>query len=504
MPETTKETDVPEQSGRKLSVVDARRATEKGAKAERERVSQIRDAFGPFLNREGAHSLLDEAIDDGWSVEETMRALLDFAADAPVVPEGAEPIQGAVRRREGTKPAKADHYDQKPNHAARVEAGEDAREKFRKAAEQNILVRGGAAARDNDKDMMDEFRRSEFRSFTFADLARKECELRGIDVTGKDRGHIITMALQRAGSGVGSSDLASVTENIANKQMIAGYELDPGVWRSIARIGSLNDFRATSRVNLGAMGDFKERAEDGEYQAGYVSDYGEKLTAKGYGRIFNFTRELLLNDDVGALVRAPFEIGRKGSMIVAKKFIETVVANPVLAADGVAVYAAAHNNIGTSGNAGAPSVVSLSHGRQLMRSQKTQESKAGEDDGDYINASAAFLLVPVALETVAEQLIGSEFDPSTSNDTRTRNPFYNGPQVLSDPRLDDDSTQQWYLFANPSTVPTIEVAFVNGQSVPVVESMDDFKTDGIAIKGRVEFDVAFLDFRGTYRNAGGT
>ena len=49
---------------------------------------------------------------------------------------------------------------------------------------------------------------------------------------------------------------------------------------------------------------------------------------------------------------------------------------------------------------------------------------------------------------------------------------------------------------------TFEVAFVNGQQSPYLESRDGWTVDGIEYKVRTEFGVAALDYRAMFRNKG--
>lgn len=466
----------------KVSKLDTKAIQRQAAEQERDRVRAIEDLFADCLDITGADTLRREAINEGLEVAEATAALNDL-------------LRKQLSRKSPTAPPAEPLGDDAPTSGT-VSAGQDAREKLQAAMELNILARSGRA----DKETREAARKSEFTSFDLMGFCRRSLELRGISYAGMNKSQIVGLAIQRDGGGLGTSDLTAVVANIANKMMMQGYETDKGSWRAFSQIGNLNDFRQTSRVNLGTIGKFEEKAEDGSYRRGYLSDYNETLQAKSYGKELLFTRELIINDDVSALVRIPLKFGEKAEQRVSEFVIAMILSNPTLNADATAVYHTDHGNITTVG--GAPSVATLGVARNQMRQQKEQESKAGLDDGDFLNVAPAYLLVPTALETTSQVLIASQYDPASTTNSRAPNPFMNQMQVLAEPRLDATSATGWYTFASPDRAPTIEVAFIGGNDAPFIDQMEDWHTDGLLMKGRIEFDATFLDFRGTTYNDG--
>jgi len=62
---------------------------------------------------------------------------------------------------------------------------------------------------------------------------------------------------------------------------------------------------------------------------------------------------------------------------------------------------------------------------------------------------------------------------------------------LSNPKYTGASSLAWYILADPADMPVIEVAFLNGQQQPTVESADaDFNNLGIQMRGYHDFGVA--------------
>ena len=61
----------------------------------------------------------------------------------------------------------------------------------------------------------------------------------------------------------------------------------------------------------------------------------------------------------------------------------------------------------------------------------------------------------------------------------------------------------WYLLADPADLPVIEVAFLNGQESPTIETAEaDFNVLGIQMRGYHDFGVALQDARGGVKSKG--
>ena len=59
-----------------------------------------------------------------------------------------------------------------------------------------------------------------------------------------------------------------------------------------------------------------------------------------------------------------------------------------------------------------------------------------------------------------------------------------------------------YIFASPSLAPIFVVSFLEGQSEPVLETQDGWRTDGVEMKARLDFGVDDVDSRGAVTDAG--
>jgi hypothetical protein len=138
--------------------------------------------------------------------------------------------------------------------------------------------------------------------------------------------------------------------------------------------------------------------------------------------------------------------------------------------------------------------------KALMRVMKGENTPEGTESSDILNLMPAYLVVPAALETTAEVLINSIYDPASSgagtfNSTRSL-------QLVVEPVLDAASAKAFYLFANPTRIETVEVTFLAGQETPQVREVRDEHTLASTYYILQSVAAKALDYRGVQKHAG--
>lgn len=234
-----------------------------------------------------------------------------------------------------------------------------------------------------------------------------------------------------------------------------------------------------------------EVPELAEYKNGTMSDGAATFQIATHGRILQISRQALVNDDLSAFTTLPQAFGIAARRKEADKVYSVLTGNPVLS-DGFALFSADHGNLGS---AAALSVTSLAAARAAMRKQK------GLAGVGYVDPQPKFLIVPVALETLAETIIASLVDPARSNDTPNAE-FIRGLTLVADPRLDDDSTTAWYLSASPNQIEGVLRAYLAGEPRPYLEENTEFQRDAISYKVRLDFAAGVIDYRALFKNPG--
>lgn len=299
-----------------------------------------------------------------------------------------------------------------------------------------------------------------------------------------------------------TTSLPGILSNIANKMLLEGYNYIEDAWRLVSKIATVTDFREHSRYRLGGNFRFQQVGPDGELQHGKLDEqkYGQK--ADTHGIMFALTRQMIINDDLGAFTDIPRQIGMGAAEAIADAVWALLLGNPVQA-DGQAFFSTAHKNYAEGADT-ALSVDALTAAEVLFNSQV-------KPNGRPLGMSASILLVPTALKVAAEMLMKSMQlnETTTANKPKpTNNPHAGKFDVVSSVYLSNasftgNSSKAWYLLADPNRLPAIEVAFLNGVDQPTVEKTDaDFNTLGIQFRGYIDFGVREQDFRGAAKMKG--
>jgi hypothetical protein len=133
-----------------------------------------------------------------------------------------------------------------------------------------------------------------------------------------------------------------------------------------------------------------------------------------------------------------------------------------------------------------------------------------DSDGKPIGIMPAILLVPTALSAVGTQLFKSMELRDTTASTKypVNNPHQGKFRVevsryLANSHYTGSSSKAWYLLADPNDLPVIEVAFLNGQESPTIETAEaDFSVLGIQARGYHDFGARLQDPRAGVRSKG--
>jgi hypothetical protein len=318
------------------------------------------------------------------------------------------------------------------------------------------------------------------------DVARECLRWRGAHLVGMSDSRVVQLAMS-------TSDFPQILANVANKTLLDAYQAAPAVLRQICRITSASDFKERRVLRFGEGTGLQFKAEGAEYTYGSIAEQTSSYSVKTFGRIFAFTREMIVNDDLGALDQFFRSAGRLAVEFEARMLSDLLTANggagPILS-DGLPLFHSTHGNVASSG--GAISVSTLDAARAALRRQK------GLDGGVIIDADPRFLIVPVSKQTSAEQVTASITPAQPSN----VNPFAGRLAVLADPHLDDASITAWYVAADPGNVPVFEFAYLQGAQGPQTETENDFDRDVLKFKIRLDVGAGVVDWRGIFRNPG--
>jgi hypothetical protein len=318
----------------------------------------------------------------------------------------------------------------------------------------------------------------EYMGLKLLRIAERFLVTRGIRTERLNDNEIAGMALGLTrGDGMHTTtDFANLLADVAGKTLRQAYIEAPQTFSPITRRTFASDFKDIKRLQLGEAPALEVVGEHGEIKSGTVGEAKETYHLSTYAKKFAITRKALINDDLDAFSRLPLMFGRQA------RNIESDI-----------VWACITGNLDATG--AAISVDSISAGRLAMRTQ------TGIDGTTYLNINPRYLIVPAALETLAQQFVTAITPAQASN----VNPFVGQLQVIAEPRLDANSTIAWYLAAAVADMQDVlELALLEGQDGPLVEQEVGFDVDGIKIRCRHDIGAKAIDWRGLYKNNGTT
>lgn len=310
-----------------------------------------------------------------------------------------------------------------------------------------------------------------------------------------------------------TSDFPQLFGTVLDRQVYMAYQQQPVQWTSIARRGTVRDFRAVNRYSLdGAESALPVVDQLTEYPAAKLSETAYAYKVQKRGRRIPMSWEAWLNGgDLDAFRVLPVRLGNAARR-TEEKFATDLYAGTT-GPDGT-FFAAGNKNIVT----GNPvlSISGLQTAFQVLASQV-------DADGEPIYIEGVTLVVPPALEVVARNILNATEisaaagggDGTGSDQVRAVNWMRDKVQLVVNPWLPIISSSangntSWYLFANPNVGrPAVEIGFLIGHEAPEVwmkapdavrvgggfvdPEMGDFATDSVQWRVRHVLGGAMID-----------
>ncbi|MCT2276321.1 2'-5' RNA ligase family protein [Micromonospora chalcea] len=292
---------------------------------------------------------------------------------------------------------------------------------------------------------------------------------------------------------------AQVLGDSITRRMIKLYS-QPSLqtWRKIvSEVVPVNDFRDQKRTRIGGYGTLPVVNEGAPYQP-LQSPGDEEAVYKiiKRGGTDDLTLEMIANDDMGAIRNIPRLLGLAAAITLYRFVWDLLISNAVCTYDSTALFHAAHNN---TDNPAVLNSTSLATGRRRMRRQA-----AYGDSTNILSLTPKLLIVPSELEEIAFQLTTSAVAVTAASDATVPNLHRGMDFEVLDHWTDPND---WFLAADPSMCPTIEVGFYQGREKPELFTQADantgtmFNADKYTYKIRHVYSATPLEHRGFYRGA---
>jgi hypothetical protein len=290
-------------------------------------------------------------------------------------------------------------------------------------------------------------------------------------------------------AGFSTVDIGGILSNVANKFLLDGFFSVERTWRNICAVRNVSDFKTVTSYRLIGADQYEQVAPGGELKHGTLGNESYTNKADTYGLMLSIDRRDIINDDLGAITTVPRKLGRGSGLKINDVFWTTFLNN---------------GSFFTAGNKNYLSGADTALGIDGLTKAEVAFMDLCDSDGKPIGIMPAITLVPTALSAMGTQLWKSlEIRDTTAS---TKYPIANPHQgkfrvevsrYLSNSRYTGNSAKAWYLLAEPGDLPVIEVAFLNGQESPTIETAEaDFSVLGVQMRGYHDFGVALQDPRG--------
>lgn len=290
-------------------------------------------------------------------------------------------------------------------------------------------------------------------------------------------------------------DIGGLLSNVANKFLLEGFFSVERTWRNICAVRNVSDFKTVTSYRLIGKDQYELVAPGGELKHGTLGNEQYTNKADTYGLVLAIDRRDMINDDLGAITTVPRKLGRGSGLKINDVFWTTFLANSGFFTVGNKNY--------LTGTDTALTIDGLTKAEVAFMDQT-------DSDGKPVGIMPALALVPTALSAIGSQLYKSlELRDTTAN---AKFPIANPHQgkfrvevsrYLGNAQYTGNSAKAWYLLSEPTDLPVIEVAFLNGQEAPTIETAEaDFNQLGVQMRGYHDFGVALQDPRGGVKSKG--
>lgn len=440
--EAKKETVV-ESNGENLERAK-KEASVEAVKLERQRIGAINEICAKF----GCKDIATRAINEGLSVDETRKLVLDYLSS------NSTPLSRAK---------------------SNVSIVADEKEKFIGAVTDGLLMRAGITV-DKPADGAESF-----RGHSFINIAQEVLQRNG---SNRIYSNTETFNLiMRAGT-QSYSDFSHILDNGVKKAVMAGYRLAPSTWKAWAKKGTLPNLEPAQRVGMNDIPEPQKLTEGGELRVTKINDKGEQVQLLTYGNEIRLSRRAILADDFGFFNDISKAIGARCAQKTESLAYSVLTANGTMS-DNVTLFHATHGNLLSGG------VLSKDTLALAFASMQKQTDK----NGSKLNLIPRYLICSADDGLTAEVLTTSINDVSSNVALGNTNFFRNhGLTAISTAFI--AQSDGYFLIADPIYGATVEVDFLDGKEGPTIEIKEN--DDGyLGKKWTYYFDVGAkaIDFR---------
>lgn len=376
----------------------------------------------------------------------------------------------------------------------RVTVETDEQDKFRNAASDALLMRGGI-----EPDAPAEGAR-ELRGMSLRDLAIECLAAEGMTGMNRKSADELFAEMKRQFFNP-TAAFPAILDNAINKAYVEGHRTAPVTFDQWTKRGTLNDFKIHDNNYLaGPAGEFLEVPENGELKHDTWKDERRPTRKlKTFGRQFTMTRQAFVNDDIGAITRMPAKYAASARKTQNKQCYEILVNNPAVY-DGVKLFDSAHGNLISTGTGIT---------RESVQGMIMALSNQKDEFGEVCIIRPQTIVVPSGYKFEMYTLFFSQ-TIHTSDNTQAVNPLYQyreSIKIVEDPTINAlcggfGKQMPWWLLGAKEDTDFVEVDYLNGQDVPNIRRAEVPGKLGLVWDIYLDWGISVMDYRGAIKNPG--
>ncbi len=377
---------------------------------------------------------------------------------------------------------------------ARVVVETDEADKFRAAAADALVMRGGiqlSSPAAGARDMM---------GMSLKDLAVECLESEGETGVRRKSADELYAIVQRQFFNP-TSAFPIIMDNAINKAYVEGHKTAPVTFDKWTKRGTLKDFKTHDNNYLsGPAGELLEVPENGELKHDAWNDAKRPTRKlKTYGRQFTITRQAFINDDVDLITRMPAKYAMSARKTQNKQCYELLINNKEIY-DGKNLFGKEHANLLAKGTG-----VTREATQGMIMALANQKDEFGE----VCLIRPAMIIVPSGYKFDMYTLFYSQ-TINTSDNTQAINPLFQyreSIEVIEDPTINAlcggfGNQMPWWLVGAKEDTDFVEVDYLNGQDVPNIRRSEVPGTLGFVWDIYLDWSVNVMDYRGAIKNPG--
>lgn len=383
--------------------------------------------------------------------------------------------------------------DRAPIRTGGVDVVADEGDKFRAAASEALMMRGGVNV-ENPADGAREHMGASLKELAIECLQRDNVSG---DFRRMSADDVYTAAMRQFFNPTAA--FPAILDQAIEKSYVAGYNLVPVTFDRWTKKGSLSDFKTHDNYYVaGPVGEFLEVPEGGELKHDVFKD--AKLPTrklKTYGRQFTLTRQAFINDDIGLVTSLPARYAAAARKTLNTQCYEILVGNAAIY-DGANLFCSAHKNLLAAGTG-----VTQDAMQTMIMALASQKDQFGQP----IIIRPATIIVPAGMQFEMYTLLNSPTINTTDN-TQAVNPMYqyrSAFDVVEDPTINamaGTNAAPWFMVGDRSDCDFMEVDYLNGQEIPNIRRSEKSGQLGYIWDIYLDWGIAVMDYRGVVKNPG--